>query len=445
MTKITTASKKALSLMLAMIMAFSCLAIAASATGSFVIDKSICKLDTEKKTITVTASTYNYELQNYNVDFAITPAADKQVLYNRDTLFYNLEAGKTYVVSATITPADVAIPIGDPYEIKLKNSQNAPESPVPVKVMAKSIEIKAVSGAEYACIPANSDVVPVYGAKTEFTGLTAESQYTILIRYAETDNAYASSPASINIKTLKAGDHTVPATPVLADKTDVSITVVPIEDYEYSIDGGKTWQFKNIFTGLKPNTAYSIIARKAFESETQEENPSSEPLVIITTKRAPYIASIDKCKFEKTSEDPVYAERAFEFKITCDAPANANEVVYGDTRYIPFSYENNQVAGTKYFSSSSNKGTTVASAQGTLNIKVSFIKQKYTGSKWEDVALESKTFKVEVGSKFGYIFDGFKKFINLFLNTIPAAISKFLSGGSLSKIFDAIGNIGKTN
>ncbi len=431
--------------MLAMIMAFSCLAIAASATGSFIIDETICKLDPEKKTITVSASTYNYELHDYDVDFAIAPAADKQVLYNKDTLFYNLEAGKTYVVSASITPVDVAIPVGDPYEIKLKNSQNAPEAPVPVKVKATSIEIKAVAGAEYACIPANSDVVPVYDAKNEFTGLTAESQYTVLIRYAETDNAYASAPSSINVKTLKAADPEVPAVPVLADKTDISITIVPTEDYEYSIDGGKTWQLKHIFTGLTADTAYSIIARKTFDAEIQEENPSSEALVVITTKRAPYVASVDKCTFKKTSEDPVYAERVFEFIVSCDAPANANDVVYGDTRYIPFSYENDQIAGTKYFTTSSNKGTTVASAKGTLNVKITFMKQKYTGSSWEDIALESKTYKVEVGSKFGFILDGFKKFINIFLNTIPAAISKFLSGGAISKIFDAIGNIGKTN
>lgn len=63
--------------------------------------------------------------------------------------------------------------------------------------------------------------------------------------------------------------------------TPTAISVPETEGQEFSIDGGSTWQSSGTFTGLTPDTEYSITTRYA---ETEDTMPSaaSAPLVVRT-------------------------------------------------------------------------------------------------------------------------------------------------------------------
>ena len=60
--------------------------------------------------------------------------------------------------------------------------------------------------------------------------------------------------------TYKAAPDAPPA-PVMASRTDTSITLEEIDGAEYSMDNGETWQDSPVFSGLSPNTSYSFVAR----------------------------------------------------------------------------------------------------------------------------------------------------------------------------------------
>ena len=71
--------------------------------------------------------------------------------------------------------------------------------------------------------------------------------------------------------------------PVLEGRARTSLTVKTRPGEEYSIDGGKTWQKKGVFKGLKPNKTYSIIARVA-ATNTTPAGPVSKALKAKTLK-----------------------------------------------------------------------------------------------------------------------------------------------------------------
>lgn len=53
----------------------------------------------------------------------------------------------------------------------------------------------------------------------------------------------------------------VSSAPTLESKTYNSVTLTAVTGYEYSRDGGTTWQDSNVFSGLSGSTAYSFLAR----------------------------------------------------------------------------------------------------------------------------------------------------------------------------------------
>ncbi|MBR1741845.1 MAG: fibronectin type III domain-containing protein, partial [Lachnospiraceae bacterium] len=76
-----------------------------------------------------------------------------------------------------------------------------------------------------------------------------------------------------------------PSAPTLDSKTETSITVKAVAGQEYSIDGGKTWQTSGTFTGLTPETEYSIVT-KITATSTANESPVSDALTVTTDKKA---------------------------------------------------------------------------------------------------------------------------------------------------------------
>ena len=77
---------------------------------------------------------------------------------------------------------------------------------------------------------------------------------------------------------------TAPAAPVVAELTDTSVTLEAITGAEYKLDDG-AWQTGLAFTGLSPNTAYSLYVRLA-ETATHLASPESAATTVTTHKSA---------------------------------------------------------------------------------------------------------------------------------------------------------------
>lgn len=101
-----------------------------------------------------------------------------------------------------------------------------------------------------------------------------------LYHYVLTGNSlYRGQLTSASVTVVEAGD-TAPDAPVRESVTKDTIVLAAPTDgktYEYSINGGSTWQDDLTFTGLTPNTTYNIVRREKV-GEDGNPGPVSKPL-----------------------------------------------------------------------------------------------------------------------------------------------------------------------
>ena len=83
-------------------------------------------------------------------------------------------------------------------------------------------------------------------------------------------------------KTVAARLQNAPSAPIISKTDSFSFTVAKTEGVEYSIDL-VTWQISNVFTGLTPNTTYTVYARKA-ATETAAASAVSYGVQVTTPK-----------------------------------------------------------------------------------------------------------------------------------------------------------------
>ena len=473
MTKITSASKKMLSLLLAVLMLCSGIAVSASAEEAttvevnqitlgadnckFINDEYGKKIVINNAKTTVKGSDVEYDvaftatLKDSNPASTLPSTQDTE----KNTTVFQLPvsaANVTYVISAKITVDGKDYAVAKDYEIKIKNAQQAPAAPVPVKITSKSVELKSVVGCEYMLNDGE------WQASPKFTGLKAQTKYTVSQRYKETETAYASDSVSVSVTTLKAADADRAPTPVLVDKTQTTITVAVVVDgktlsgYEFSKDGGKTWQKSGHFTGLTANTMYSFIALKSYDATAQDPNTASEAIKIVTNSKETYNASLDKCGFKITSQphdDGIYAGDTVGFTASGDSRGNANDLQYGDTRYVPVAYKATQDKPNETPLSANGSGTITTTAKATVTVTVYFEKQKFDGNTeagsngWTKVGVESRSFTFEVKDAYNAAKHFFQKVLNFLLDTLPGIINKFLTAGIITKIIEFLKSFGK--
>lgn len=87
--------------------------------------------------------------------------------------------------------------------------------------------------------------------------------------------------------------------------TEDSITIKGEHGYEYSIDGGLTWQTSETFRNLNPNTEYTFIGRA---EETYNDMPgkvSKELKVTTLTKDSDALVGVDRLKIDVKIVDAV--------------------------------------------------------------------------------------------------------------------------------------------
>jgi hypothetical protein len=218
---------------------------------------------------------YANTVKDYNSGTPVPGAAGDQLEISP----YELESGTYYYYCKLSAPG--AEPVCTNFTtvtVKVKEAQSAPPAPILQSKTADSITLTYVSGVEYSVDGEN------WFDRT-IKGLTSETTYSVYARYKETNTQYA-SPASepLVVKTPKAykdkGEQNAPPTPRLLSKTGTSVTLIPIEGAEYTMDH-KTWQDSNTFYNLTPSTEYLFYARMK-ETDELKESMEGYPLEVIT-------------------------------------------------------------------------------------------------------------------------------------------------------------------
>lgn len=443
MSKINSATKRMLALLLAMLLVFSGVVVSASADGEnqntettttttttvpapVVPAPTLVSKNDADRTATIKVPT----LEGYNVQILAEPSASYSDLNNGNWLFLNLTPGQKYTFKAYVIFNGAPVYSTGKVEVTLKDKHPTPNAPVASKITATSITAVKVNGCEYKLVKAdNQSLVKDWSDTVLFEGLAADTAYVLSIRKKADDNKYASDPRSITVKTLKAGKAEAAGKPVLVDKTDKTIIVKCTEsdaekNIEFSIDKGKTWQHSGEFKNLTPNTIYGIIARETYNPAVQDPNPSSEILELKTNTRPRVEASLSKCTF-KLDEGKVYANEYIGVTATGDGPADLYLAEYGDTKLVPSAVV---VDGTSY-PITNGKGKFIPgekNANKKITVNVVYEKHKYIGGgAWQLVGTVASKQEVNVGpvkNLLTTIAEFFTSIANFFLDTVPSLI-----------------------
>lgn len=455
MTKTTSVAKKALSFFLAALMLFSCMATANAAdeTPEWVkeaVEAAVVLKDADKAIVCAPTVSYLPEgvetATDCPVEYAIAPeeGVSQNTLQDGSTNFYNLTPGTEYTITGKVTVSETKSYTAEVIRT-LKNGQAAPKTPVPSKVTSATIVVTGSTGAKYICTEKKTGKVITETTTTSFASLTPATTYVITAYFPETDDYYASEKVSVEVTTLKAAA-AAPAVPVLKDKTNDSIVIAVRSGEEYSIDGGKTWKANGVFTGLKANTMYSVVARMTYDATKQDPSLVSAAFETFTNKTANYNAKLDNCAIEIDYEDKIYAAQSYTFAAIGDKPSAA-DAQYGDTRYVPVSFTYGGTAGEFAPEAATDKnpasklGTFTATAENdNYKIVVTFELQEYNGEDWITVMnedgtekTENKEFTVDVSAEYNAIRAFFEFFINIFTHYLPLLIVRIGSsiGGAI--------------
>ncbi len=246
--------------------------VPAAATASTTIQPT-CAVGTG--TVVVTAPTGSYE---YNIGggawqgattFAGVAPGQHNILVRSYTDGTCISSATTVFVNAQPSPPSAAT-----------TSVTQPTC----AVVTGTIVVTAPIGAyEY-----NIDGV-AYQSSSSFTGVGSGS-HIILVR-STADNTCVSSNAIVNISaqpsTPIAATASVTVEPTCASPTGTIMVTAPIGAYEYSIDGGATWQVSTTFSGVAPGT-HSILVRRITDTTCVS---TSATLVTLNTPTAPAAAT----------------------------------------------------------------------------------------------------------------------------------------------------------
>ncbi|WP_307438338.1 MULTISPECIES: S-layer homology domain-containing protein [unclassified Paenibacillus] len=198
---------------------------------------------------------------------------------------YTVDGGTTWT-AATANPqplASVPNPVSNA-QVRVKGDSSAGRAPgvigtAALPAMGGSVAINGVakvgqtltadlSGITYT--PSTSGNMPTYQwyrdgvAIANATGssytLTAADLGTAITVKVTADGTHATGSVTSSA-TAAVAAAAAPAAPDVASKTTTSITLLAVAGQEYSKDGGVTWQDSPTFSGLTPNTDYTIVTR----------------------------------------------------------------------------------------------------------------------------------------------------------------------------------------
>lgn len=222
--------------------------------------------------------------------------------------FTNLAPKTEYQVAVRFNGNGRYLP-SDATIVKVKTKGIAPAVELTkddIKRTNTSLEVTKKFGSEYGGVhyqlkDTQGNVVKDWQKDNKFTGLTPGTEYQLVAQYVGNDDYVASKEVTINVKTTKEAE-----TPELSSadvkRGDTSLKVTKQFDtdkygqVEYELTDGhgnviKGWQANSEFTGLTPDTEYTISVRYKGNDEYLESDKAS--VTVKTKKTAEPQVSVD--------------------------------------------------------------------------------------------------------------------------------------------------------
>ena len=153
-----------------------------------------------------------------------------------------------------------------------------PEPPTIETKSATGFTVRMTDGFGYSIDGINWQIDPA------FVELTAGQTYQVVQRVEPNGAIPASAASDPTPVTLEKASQAAPLAPVLASKTAASVTLVGIENGEYSVDGSN-WQSEPTFVNLSAGTTYQFVQRYR-ETAGASASAASAPLSVTLEKPA---------------------------------------------------------------------------------------------------------------------------------------------------------------
>lgn len=175
-----------------------------------------------------------------------------------------------------------------------------------IKRTNTSLEVTKKYGSEYGGVhyqlkDTQGNVVKDWQKDNKFTGLTPGTEYQLVAQYVGNDDYVASKEVIVNVKTTKEAETPeLSSADVKRDDTSLKVTKQFDTDkygqVEYELTDGhgnviKGWQANSEFTGLTPDTEYTISVRYKGNDEYLESDKAS--VTVKTKKTAEPQVSVD--------------------------------------------------------------------------------------------------------------------------------------------------------
>lgn len=222
--------------------------------------------------------------------------------------FTNLAPKTEYQVAVRFNGNGRYLP-SDAMIVKVKTKGIAPAVKLTkddIKRTNTSLEVTKKFGSEYGGVhyqlkDTQGNVVKDWQKDNKFTGLTPGTEYQLVAQYVGNDDYVASEEVIVNVKTTKEAE-----TPELSSadvkRGDTSLKVTKQFDtdkygqVEYKLTDShgnviKEWQANSEFTGLTPDTEYTISVRYKGNDEYLESDKAS--VTVKTKKTAEPQVSVD--------------------------------------------------------------------------------------------------------------------------------------------------------
>ena len=203
-------------------------------------------------------------------EYALVPADNTSYVWQSDSVFTGLEAGKEYsFVTRVKASGNGSVPAGDisaPALFKTKTaaaSRSGRTGGGSCNRNVNSVKSASESG-NSALLTANGP--EKWNTTGTFDNLQPGTEYAFITRMVYDENEAMPSQNSAELKTsTKATVPAAPAAPVMESRTDTEIRLKGADQQQYALvpaDGTTyQWQDSPIFAGLQAGTEYSFVTR----------------------------------------------------------------------------------------------------------------------------------------------------------------------------------------
>ena len=319
---------------------------------------------------------------------------EKDLVWQASGIFKDLKPSTDYSFVTRIKTDTEISENSKPLKVTTKSSAaKAPATPELSEKTDTRIQIHSVTGQEYSLL---KDGKPIsWNTSGNFENLSPETEYQIVTRIIFNDEedmpSEISNPLIITTKSIAAQ---APEAPKLSGRSETSITLQAQKSLEYAIStDGTTWKWQsgNVFSGLKENTSYQFIARKAFDSD--KAMPSKESPAITYKTYMAFQGTIEGIKANGTYyRDTKLTATAVGTGMNQTSPGN------WDSRWVPktWTWDGKNYSSWK---SAPYDVTFVLDKVGDYCLTVGYELEEHTSGSWKGTGLtktSSVSFKAVV-------------------------------------------------